>query len=101
MKKYAVLKIKGKQYKAFEGQELLVDKAEESKINADLMLISDGEKVSVGKPLLDSAKIKFKVLKYEEKGEKIDIFKYKSKSRYRKHLGFRPKYTRILIEKIG
>ena len=37
----------------------------------------------------------------EEKGEKVKVFKFKSKSRYRRHRGFRPQYSRILIEKIS
>jgi|CXWL01.1.fsa_nt_gi large subunit ribosomal protein L21 len=101
MGKYAVLKIKGKQYKVAEGMELLVDKLNDTKVEAEVLLFSDGKNVKVGKPKVSDVKVVFKVLKDEEKGEKIEIYKYKSKSRYRKHTGFRPKYSRILVEKIS
>lgn len=99
MAKYAVLRIKGHQYKAFEGEEILVDRIE-GKPEAEILLVADGEKIKVGKPTVAGAKVTFKVLKEEEKGEKIDVIKYKAKSRYRKHIGFRPIYTRLLVKKI-
>ncbi len=101
MSKYVVLRIKGKQYKAEEGQELLIGKLNEEKVAPEVLLFSDGDTVKVGKPSLSDVKVSIKVLAEEEKGEKVDIFKYKSKSRSRRHIGFRPKYSRILIEKIG
>lgn len=101
MAKYAVLKIAGKQYKVEENQEILVDKLVDQKnIIPEVLLVADGEKVSVGKPTLKIA-IKLKVLSEMEKGEKIEIYKFKAKSRYKRHTGFRPQYTRLLVEKIG
>lgn len=96
---YAVVRIKGHQYKVSEGQEILVDKIGSDKVEADILLVSKEGKVKVGKPTVKDAKITIKVLG-EEKGEKIDVYKYKSKSRYRRHLGFRPQYTRMLVQKI-
>jgi large subunit ribosomal protein L21 len=64
-------------------------------------LVADGDKVSVGKPAVKGAKVSLKVVKDMEKGEKLDIYKFKSKSRYKKHIGFRPQHTRILVEKIS
>jgi large subunit ribosomal protein L21 len=98
--KYAVVRLKGTQHKVVEGQELLVDKVDPKEIEAEVLLSVDDGKVKIGKPTVKSAEVKFKVVNEEEKGEKVDIFKYKSKSRYRKHMGFRPKYTRLLVEKI-
>ena len=99
MAKYAVIKISGHQYKVSEGEELLVDKIKDEKKTAEVLLVSDGEKLSVGKPLVSGAKVTFKILG-EEKGEKIEILKYKAKSRYRRHTGFRASYTKIQILKI-
>ena len=79
----------------------MVDLLNSEKAESEVLLYKDGESLSVGKPVLDKVKISLKVVTPEEKGEKIDVFKYKSKSRYRKHTGFRPKYTRILVEKLG
>lgn len=99
MSKYAVIKVSGHQYKVSEGEEILVDKLSDSKVEPVVLLVVDEGKVSLGKPTVSDIKIKIKVLG-EEKGEKLDVYKFKAKSRYRKHIGFRPKYTRLLIEKI-
>ena len=102
MDKFAVIRIGGKQYRVSEKEEILVDKLKDTKkFDLDVLLFVDGDKVEVGKPTLEKVKVSVKVLAEEEKGEKVDIFKYKSKSRYRKHLGFRPKYSRLLVEKIS
>lgn len=71
------------------------------KITPEVLLIVDGDVVEVGTPVLTKAKVKIKVLKEVEKGEKIEIFKYKAKSRERRHVGFRAQHTRLLVEKIS
>jgi len=102
VQKYAVVRIGGKQYKAVEGKEILVDKlTDPKKFEVETLLLVDGEKVQVGKPVIKEAKIKIKVVTDIEKGEKIEIYKFKAKSRYKRHTGFRPQYSRLLIEKIG
>ena len=98
--KYAVIKYQGKQYKVSEGEEILVNKLSEG-AEPEVLLVVDEGKVKVGKPVLKEAKIKIKVLAEEEKGEKLHIYKFKAKSRYRRKTGFRPVYSRILIEKIS
>lgn len=99
--KFAVIRILGKQYRVTEGQEILVDKMNDLKIQPEVLLFVDGDKIEIGTPVLKKAVVKLKVLKEVEKGEKIDIFKYKAKSRERRHVGFRAQYTRLLIEKIS
>lgn len=100
--KYAVVRIGGKQYKAIEGEEILVDKlVDPKKINVEVLLLVDGEKVNVGKPLVKGAEVKVKIVTEMEKGEKVEIYKFKAKSRYKRHTGFRAQYTRLLVEKIG
>lgn len=99
--KYAVVKIQGKQYKVSEGEELLVDKIIDKKVIPEVLLISEDGKVRIGKPRVEGGEVKFKILSEQEKGEKIDVFKYKAKSRYRKKIGFRPLYTKLLVEKIS
>jgi len=101
MAKYAVIRIKSHQYKVSEGEEILVDYLGQEKPEPEVLLISDGENVLVGKPIVKNAKLKIKILKQEEKGQKIEIYKFKAKSRYRRHTGFRPVYSRLLIEKIS
>ena len=99
---FAVVEIGGKQYKAIEGKEILVDKlTDPKKFEVEVLLLVDGEKVQVGKPVIKDAKVITKVVTEIEKGEKIEIYKFKAKSRYKRHTGFRPQYTRLLVEKIG
>ena len=100
--KYAVIRLQGHQYKVSEGEEILVDKlADPKKIEAEVLLVADEGKAVVGKPAVKGAKVTLKVVKEEEKGEKIHVRKYKAKSRYRKHIGFRASLTRLLVQKIA
>ena len=100
MSKYAVVRVGGKQYKVVEGKEVLVDKlTDPKKFDVETLLFVDNDKVKVGKPVLKDAKVSLKVLADMEKGEKIEIYKFKAKSRYKRHTGFRPQYTRLLVEK--
>ena len=102
MDKFAVIRITGKQYRVTEGEEILVDKINDlEKVEPEVLLFVDGDKVEVGTPVLKKAKVTVKVLREVEKGEKIRIFKYKAKSRERRHVGFRAQHTRLLIEKIS
>jgi len=95
---YAVIRLQGHQYKVAEGEEILVDKISEKTPVIDVLLLVDDKKVHLGKPTLN-AKVDYKVLG-EEKGKKLLVRKYKAKSRYRKRIGFRPQYTKLLIKKI-
>jgi len=97
----AVIRIKGRQYLVKTGEEILIDKSDTKDLNAEVLLLIDDNEVLVGKPVLKEVKVSFKILAEEEKGKKVDIFKYKAKSRYRKRMGFRPKYTRLLVQKIS
>lgn len=99
--KYAVIRIQGKQYRVSEGDEILVGRMSDLKIQPEVLLVADGEKVKVGKPVVKDSKVKVKVLSELEKGEKVEVYKFKAKSRYRRHTGFRAQYTRLLIEKIS
>lgn len=97
---YAVIKLGGKQYIVSEGEELIVDKLTKHNSATQVLLKSFDGKVEIGKPVITGTKIDLKVVKDVEKGEKIRVFKYKAKSRYRKTIGFRPAFTRLRVEKI-
>ena len=101
MKKYAVIKLKGTQYKVSEGDEILVDKISDKKPIADVLMMVSGTKIELGNPIVKGAKVGLEVVNDEEKGEKLYVQKYKAKSRYRKKIGFRPVYTRLKIGKIS
>ncbi len=100
--KYAVIRVGGKQYKVSEGTEILVGKLPDpKKVEVEVLLFAEEGKVKVGKPTLKDVTVKTKVITELEKGKKVDIYKFKAKSRYKKHTGFRPQYSRILVEKIS
>jgi large subunit ribosomal protein L21 len=97
--KYAVVKISGHQYRIAEGDEVLVDKLSD-KPQVDVLMVVNEDKVTVGKPLVKKAIVKVKVVEEEVKGEKLYVSKYKAKSRERRRIGFRPKYTKLLVQSI-
>lgn len=101
MGKYAVIRIKGTQYKVKEKDEILVGKLGGAKFEPEVLLLIDGEKVKVGRPALKDVKVKLKVLKEEVKGKKLYVQKFKAKSRYRRKLGFRSVSSKLLVEKIS
>ena len=102
--KYAVIAISGTQHQIEENQKITVDSLnlkEDEKSTIDQVLLTvDGDKVKVGTPTVKGASVEFKVIKNYQ-GDKIRVFKYKSKSRYRKTRGFRPQLTDIQITKIN
>ena len=65
-----------------------------------MLLIADGDNITVGKPTIDGA-IVFATSKGEAKNKKIVVFKYKSKVRYRKKTGHRQLQTKLTIDKIS
>jgi large subunit ribosomal protein L21 len=102
--KYAIVEDGGKQYKAVEGSTIEVDRFDaEVGEQVDLervLLISDGDTVSIGKPLVNGASVQATVVD-QIKGPKVVVFKYKPKQRYRVKTGHRQKYTRLQIDAIN
>jgi len=101
--KYAIFESGGKQYKAVEGAIVEVDKlpyevGHELEMDT-VLLVSDGEKISVGTPQVKGAMVKTTVLA-QVKGPKIIVFKYRPKQRYRVTKGHRQQYTRLKIDSI-
>jgi len=97
---YAIIKVAGKQYRVREGERLLVDrlKQDEGSTFAPTVLLVGGD----GGAQLDAADgaVTAKVLG-DAKGPKIRIGKYKKRTGYRRHTGFRASLTQIEIESIG
>ena len=100
---YAIIETGGKQYKVSPGQTIDVERldiAEGNTVELDrVLLIADDDKVTVGTPIVDGAKV-IATSQGEGKGKKIIVFKYKPKVRYRKKTGHRQLYTRLTIDKI-
>ncbi len=65
-----------------------------------VLLVADEDKVVVGKPLVEGARVLAEAVG-EEKGDKIIVFKYKPKVRYRRKKGHRQLYTRLAIKEIS
>jgi len=97
---YAIIKVAGKQYRVREGERLLVDRLaqDEGATITPTVLLVGGD----GAPVLDPGDVKVtaKVLG-AVKGPKIRIGKYKKRTGYRKHTGFRASLTQIQVESIG
>ena len=64
-----------------------------------VLLLADGDNVTVGKPVIDGARV-LAIAKKNGKGDKIIVFKYKSKVRYRRKNGHRQPFTTLNIDKI-
>ena len=101
---YAIIETGGKQYRVQEGDVITVEKlnvAAGETVEFDRVLVlSDGSAVQVGAPVLETAKVFGSVVE-NGKGEKVIIFKYKSKKDYRKKQGHRQPYTMIKIETLS
>jgi len=99
---YAVIELGGKQYKVSTGQlldvELLPEAAGEQVEVGQVLMVVDGEAVTVGTPLVNGATVKATVTD-QVKGDKVRIFKYSGK-RYRRRLGHRQLHTRLRIDEI-
>lgn len=100
---YAVVESGGRQYKAVEGQAIMVERlpyeaGKEVELDR-VLLIADGADVKVGQPLVAGAKVKATVLG-EAQGPKIRIFKMRPRKRYRRRQGHRQTYTELRIDEI-
>ena len=99
--KYAIIGISGCQYKVEEGKVISIDKLDPLiKSTTEVYLIVDDNKIEVGNPTVKNASVDFEITNNYQ-GPKLDITKFRAKSRYRKHIGFRPQLTDIKILKIN
>lgn len=100
---YAVVKTGGKQYKVASGEKLKIEQLQANvgdAINLDqVLLVADGDAISVGTPTVPGAVVSAKVLSHG-RGKKVRIFKLRRRKHYKKQQGHRQNYTELLIEKI-
>ncbi len=102
---FAVIKTGGKQYIVEPGDKLQVEKLDVKEGQAEVsfteVLLSDKDgTLQIGTPFIKGAEVKAKVLG-EKKGDKLIIFKYKPKKRYKRKIGHRQKYTEVEIISIA
>lgn len=102
-KKFAVIKLAGVQLKVYEGKEYEVNKLEGVKGDTleikDVLLVQNGEETKVGTPLVDGAKVVLEITS-QKKDDKVRVFKFKAKSRYRRTKGHRALITRVAVKSI-
>ena len=101
---YAVIKTGGKQYRVIQGETLKIETVAGdvgSAIVLDkVLMVGDGEKLSVGKPLLDGATVSATIIS-NGRHDKVTIFKMRRRKHYQKHQGHRKNYTEIRIDGIS
>ena len=101
---HAIIETGGMQYKVTEGAILFIEKlASESGENVTfdkVLAVIDGDKITVGTPVVEGAKVDASVVK-NGKGKKVIVFKYKPKKGYRRKQGHRQPYTKVTIGKIS
>jgi len=103
MKEYAVIETGGKQYRVKQGDVFdveLLDAEKDAMLEFDALAVSDGEKLKVGEPLVEGAKVKVSVVDPHLRGKKIFAFKKKRRKGYRRKIGHRQELTKIKVEEI-
>ena len=101
---YAVIKTGGKQYRVIQGETLKIETVAGevgSAIVLDkVLMVGDGDKLSVGKPLLSGATVTATIVA-NGRHDKVKIFKMRRRKHYQKHQGHRQNYTEIRIDGIS
>jgi large subunit ribosomal protein L21 len=101
---YAVVRSGGKQYRVEEGSVVSVAKlagnAGDTITLGDILFIADGDSVKVGAAALKGASVSAEIVGHG-KGPKIDVLRYKNKTRQRRSRGHRQDETTVRITKIG
>jgi len=100
---YAIIRCGSKQYHAEVGETIVVEKlpyevGHEIELD-EVLLVNDGKKVHVGQPLVAGSRVKATVAE-QFRGDKIIVYKYRPKERYRRKKGHRQYYTRLHIDEI-
>ncbi|MFA6830386.1 MAG: 50S ribosomal protein L21 [Bacilli bacterium] len=100
---YAIILTGGKQVKAEVGQTIYIEKlgneVNDEVIFDKVLYVEDGDKVVLGKPFVDGASVKAKIVK-NGREPKIHVIRYKAKSNLRVHRGHRQPYTAVSVEAI-
>jgi len=92
-----------RQYRAGVGDTIIVERlpaetGQQLELS-QVLLVADGERVEIGQPTVSGASVVTTVVA-QEKGPKIQIFKYRPKERYRRRAGHRQHYTRLRVDQI-
>ena len=100
---FTIIAASGKQFRVTEGDRIVVDRIAEEvgkTVRLDsVLLLGGGDEPLVGKPFVAGAAVEALVLGHRA-GDKVVVFKYKPKSRYRRKYGQRPRLTELKISAI-
>lgn len=99
---YAIIETGGKQYFVLSGTKLKIEKLPESGglLNFDKVLLAgDNDEIHIGRPYLKNMKVLAERVS-DGKAKKVKVFRYHSKTRYRKKKGHRQPFTEVLIKEI-
>ncbi len=100
---YAIVESGGRQYRAEKGHSFSVEKLPyEVGVQIELdkvLLLADGDEISIGQPTLEGVAVKATVIE-QLRGKKILVWKYKPSKRYRRRKGHRQSYTRLRVDEI-
>ena len=98
---YAIIDIQGQQFKVEKNSKIFVHRlSEEEGVQVEfnkILLIENGDEISIGTPVVENAKISAKVLKHV-KADKVKVFKKKKRKGFQKLNGHRQYFSQILIE---
>ena len=101
---YAVIKTGGKQYRVSSGEKVKVEQlAAEvgSQITIDqVLMVADGDKITIGAPLVKGAKVQATVVD-QGRADKINVFKMRRRKHSKKQQGHRQNYTEIQVDQIA
>ena len=101
---YAVIATGGKQYLVHKGDQIKVETQDldpGKKVEFDqVLLLADGDDVSIGTPYVDGGKVTAEV-QLNARAKKIDIIKFKRRKQYMKRMGHRQHYTQLKITDIS
>jgi len=101
---FAIIETGGKQYKVASGQKIKIEKLENAagdSVKFDKVLLrEEGEAVEIGTPHIPGAVVEAKIIK-QGRHDKVIVFKYSSKTRYKKKKGHRQPFTEVEIVSIN
>ncbi len=96
---YAVIRTGGKQYRVAPGESLKVEKLPGepgSAVSFDALLVADGDKVEIGRPLVAGVKVEGEVVR-QGRAKKIIVFKLRRRKNTRKKQGHRQSFTEVRV----
>jgi large subunit ribosomal protein L21 len=102
---YAVIATGGKQYRVQPGDTIQVEKLDEAEAGktvtfGDVLLVADGDAVTIGRPTVSGAKVTAEVVA-NGRGEKLIVYKYRRRKGYRRKTGHRQPFTAVKITAIN